>query len=189
MPPAAIRATSQQPAVSRGSAAAAGRSAAAVPGQVRAVPAPLWKRGLAWAVDLGTLGALFGLYLLAGATLTGKLGGASSQLDGLDLLMLKLGQLESLVLPGLALMVLLAGAYSACGAYAWAGQTLGRQLVGIVLVDRTGLSPTRNRAIVRAVLSFFSFVVFLAGFWLVLFDRRRQTLHDKLTGTFVVELG
>ncbi len=34
-----------------------------------------------------------------------------------------------------------------------------------------------------------SFVPFLAGFWLALFDRRGQTLHDKLTQTFVVRPG
>ena len=28
----------------------------------------------------------------------------------------------------------------------------------------------------------------LAGFWVALFDRRGQTLHDKLTSTFVVRM-
>jgi uncharacterized RDD family membrane protein YckC len=41
---------------------------------------------------------------------------------------------------------------------------------------------------VRAALSLASFGLFLSGFWLALFDRRGQTLHDKLTSTFVVQL-
>ena len=38
------------------------------------------------------------------------------------------------------------------------------------------------------MLSLLSFALFLSGFWLALFDRHGQTLHDKLTKTFVVKL-
>jgi hypothetical protein len=40
--------------------------------------------------------------------------------------------------------------------------------------------------VVRALLSLISAGAFLGGFWLAIFDRRGQTLHDKLTRTFVV---
>jgi uncharacterized RDD family membrane protein YckC len=68
----------------------------------------------------------------------------------------------------------------------WRGQTLGRKLTGIQLVDRSGLPPLPTRAVIRAVLAGFSFLFFFAGYWLALFDRKGQTLHDKLTRTYVV---
>jgi uncharacterized RDD family membrane protein YckC len=55
-------------------------------------------------------------------------------------------------------------------------------------VDDSGAAPGPARALVRAALALVSFALFLAGFWLALFDRRGQTLHDKLTRTFVVRL-
>ena len=43
-----------------------------------------------------------------------------------------------------------------------------------------------HRPLIRALFSFVSFGLCLSGFWLALFDRKGQTLHDKLTRTFVV---
>ncbi len=63
----------------------------------------------------------------------------------------------------------------------------GRWLLGLRLVDTHGLAPAPARAIVRALLSVVSFGLFLGGFWMALFDRRGQTLHDKLTSTFVIQ--
>ena len=60
-------------------------------------------------------------------------------------------------------------------------------VLGLRLVDTHGLAPAPTRAIVRALLSVVSFGLFLGGFWMALFDRRGQTLHDKLTSTFVVQ--
>ena len=72
-------------------------------------------------------------------------------------------------------------------AFLWNGRTLGRLLLGLRLVDTHGVAPAPGRAIVRAILASLSFVLFLGGFWMALFDRRGQTLHDKLTSTFVVQ--
>jgi uncharacterized RDD family membrane protein YckC len=42
------------------------------------------------------------------------------------------------------------------------------------------------RAIIRTASYFLSAVIGFLGFALVLFDDRRQGLHDKLSGTYVV---
>ncbi|MCA2978043.1 MAG: RDD family protein, partial [Myxococcaceae bacterium] len=78
--------------------------------------------------------------------------------------------------------------YTTLFAFLWRGRTPGRLLLGIHLVDATGQAPHAGRALVRAALSLASFGLFLSGFWLALFDRKGQTLHDKLTSTFVVRL-
>jgi uncharacterized RDD family membrane protein YckC len=96
---------------------------------------------------------------------------------------------EALVVPGVLLALLVGGVYATAFAMLWGGRTPGRRLAGIRLVDGSGSAPGPGRAAARAALSIVSFVLFLAGFWLALFDRRGQTLHDKLTRTFVVQPG
>jgi uncharacterized RDD family membrane protein YckC len=95
--------------------------------------------------------------------------------------------LKSVLLPGIFLLLVLATVYCAVAAFLWNGRTLGRLLLGLRLVDTHGLAPAPSRAFVRALLSVVSFGLFLGGFWMALFDRRGQTLHDKLTSTFVVQ--
>jgi len=153
-----------------------------------ATPAPLWRRAGATLVDL-LLAAGVGLTYLAIAAAVVGLKPPPSQLTGLDALMVRAHALERVLLPGLILVLVLAAAYGAVFGWLWEGRTLGRRLLGIRLVDQTGQAPTPVRAILRAALSLFSFAAFLGGFWLALFDRKGQTLHDKLTSTFVVRPG
>jgi uncharacterized RDD family membrane protein YckC len=128
-------------------------------------------------VDAGVLGGILCLFFLAAARLSVKAPAA---------LLARYDNWQSLVVPGLALLALLAVVYGT--AFGVTGRTPGRLLAGLKLVDKTGLSPTPIRAIFRAVFSLVSVGLFLSGFWLALFDRRSQTLHDKLTSTFVVRL-
>ena len=100
--------------------------------------------------------------------------------------MADLHDIDRVLLPGVVLVCILAVAYSGLFGFLWDGCTPGRKFVGIRLVDKTGLPPRPARAMIRAILAWFSFVFFFAGFWLALFDRRGQALHDKLTSTFVV---
>ncbi len=112
-----------------------------------------------------------------------------SSLTDLDALMVRAHALERVLLPGLILVLVLSAAYGAVFGWLWEGTTLGRRLFGIRLVDQTGHAPSPVRAVIRAALSLLSFAAFLGGFWLALFDRKGQTLHDKLTSTFVVRPG
>ena len=137
------------------------------------------------AIVLGIL-ALFlelALLIVSQASLRGP------QLPGLDGLVARLHAVHGALSPALILGVLLAVVYSTVFAFLWGGRSPGRWLFGIRLVDRRGVAPAPGRAAVRALLGVVSFALCLAGFWLSLFDRRGQTLHDKLTRTFVVRPG
>jgi uncharacterized RDD family membrane protein YckC len=156
--------------------------------EIHAIPAPIWQRAAAWAVDFGLLVGVLSVLVLFGGLVTGKLSTPSSGLSGLDWWMVWAKNLEPVLIVVGVLGLLLATAYSVIGAYLWEGQTIGRKMFGLTLVDGSGYSPSQTRAVTRAILSLFSFFAFMAGFWFALFDRRCQTLHDKATGTFVVKM-
>lgn len=156
----------------------ASENSTAAEGEIRARPAPVYARVLAWVVDAGLISALVGTLL----TLAAVIIGAGATLGD------KLASLSKVALPGLVLAALIAFVYTTLFALLFKGRTPGRLLLGIRLVDGTGQSPKAIRAVIRAGLSLVSFALFLSGFWLALFDRRGQTLHDKLTRTYVVRL-
>ena len=147
--------------------------------------APLWRRALAFAVDGATISGIAAVYLWVASTVAGA-SGSAARLSGLDRWAARAQALQPIIIPGVLLGVVIAIAYSAAFAVLMNGRTFGRLMAGIRLVDRTGLPPSPTRAVIRALLAAVSFALFLGGFWLALFDRRGQTLHDKLTSTFVV---
>ncbi|NVJ03198.1 RDD family protein [Myxococcus sp. AM009] len=154
--------------------------------EVRARPASLWRRLLSFSVDTAAIAGVAALYITLASSVTG-LKTPEAGLTGFDAFVAWLRALQTILLPGFFLVLVLALVYCAVAAFLWNGRTLGRLLLGLRLVDTHGLAPAPGRAIVRALLSSVSFVFFLGGFWMALFDRRGQTLHDKLTSTFVVQ--
>lgn len=162
--------------------AAAGRVS-----EVHARPASLWRRLLSFAIDAAAIAGVASLYLVLASSVVGVEAAPKTGLTGTQALAAQARALESILVPGLVLVLVLALVYCAIAAFLWNGRTLGRRLLGLRLVDTHGLSPAPGRAIVRALLATLSFGLFLAGFWMALFDRRGQTLHDKLTSTFVVQ--
>jgi uncharacterized RDD family membrane protein YckC len=166
-----------QPSISSGSADAVA--------EIHARPASLWRRAGATLID--TL--LLGLVLVGFLSLASSVAGTAPKSDastGLEKLALHFHAWQSVLVPGAILALVLGVAYAAVFSLLWSGRTPGRAIFGIRLVDSTGLSPGPIRAVIRALLAVVSFVALCAGFWLALFDRRGQTLHDKLTSTFVV---
>jgi uncharacterized RDD family membrane protein YckC len=143
---------------------------------VTAEPASLWRRTGAWLADLGfVVGLVLGFLFIAMTVIAPKN-------------LTPVQQLVAIAAPGGALAAVLAFVYTTIFAFLWNGRTPGRRIFGIHLVDVTGHAPAPARALLRAMLSLVSFGLFLSGFWLALFDRHGQTLHDKLTRTFVVKL-
>jgi uncharacterized RDD family membrane protein YckC len=67
------------------------------------------------------------------------------------------------------------------------GQTLGKSMLGIKVVDQAGSPPSTGKAILRFVGYLISAVVFSLGFVWIAFDQKRQGWHDKIAGTYVVE--
>jgi uncharacterized RDD family membrane protein YckC len=156
---------------------------------IRARPASLWRRAGALLLDTAIVLGVLTLYLTLATLLVHPATVRGPHLDGLDGLMARLHVLNGVLLPVAVLGILLAVVYSTVFAFLWGGRTPGRWLFGIRLVDRRGLAPAPGHAVARALLAVVSFALCLAGFWLSLFDRRGQTLHDKLARTFVVRPG
>jgi len=149
----------------------------------------LWRRTGALLLDTAIVVGIPALFLELALLIVPPARSRGPQLPGLDGLVARLHAVPGFLPPALALGVLLGFVYSAVFAFLWGGRTPGRWLFGICLVDRRGVAPAPGRAVARALLAVVSFGLCLAGFWLSLFDRRGQTLHDKLTRTFVVRPG
>jgi uncharacterized RDD family membrane protein YckC len=66
--------------------------------------------------------------------------------------------------------------------WAFTGRTVGKQVGGLRVLDRSGRQLRVRRALVRAVL----YVVFPAGLLWVLVSRRNASVQDHLVGTAVV---
>jgi resuscitation-promoting factor RpfA len=155
--------------------------------EIHARPASLWRRLLSFTIDTTALVGVATLYIFLASSIAGVKAPSSQGLTPLDSIAAWMHAAKSVLLPGIILLLVLATVYCAVAAFLWNGRTLGRLLLGLRLVDTHGLAPAPSRAIVRALLSVVSFGLFLGGFWMALFDRRGQTLHDKLTSTFVVQ--
>ncbi len=185
VPPAAPQ-RAAAPLAPRSRTANASKSDAG-PQEIHARPAHLWRRLLSFTIDSAAIVGVAMLYILLASSIAGVKSPSSQGLTPLDSIAAWMHALKSVLLPGIILLLVLATVYCAVAAFLWNGRTLGRLLLGLRLVDTHGLAPAPSRAIVRALLSVVSFGLFLGGFWMALFDRRGQTLHDKLTSTFVVE--
>lgn len=86
------------------------------------------------------------------------------------------------VLGGLALWFLYAPILEASSIRA----TLGKYLVGIQVTDLNGGSISFRAALIRNFLKLISMLIVFLGFFVALFNSRKQTLHDLLAETIVV---
>jgi uncharacterized RDD family membrane protein YckC len=67
------------------------------------------------------------------------------------------------------------------------GQTIGKRMVGIRVVDINGGEPIGYaRAFIRYVGRIISFIVVLLGYLWMLWDPQKQTWHDKMASSIVV---
>jgi uncharacterized RDD family membrane protein YckC len=187
-PPVAAAPARPAPAPAPVAKAPVAKAPAAQPSDldVHARPASLWRRLLALTIDTGAIAGVAALYLMLASSVAG-VRTPQTALSGLDAFVVQIRALESVLVPGIVLVFVLSLVYCTVSAFLWNGRTLGRRLLGLRLVDTHGLAPAPGRAVIRALLAGLSFGLFLAGFWMALFDRRGQTLHDKLTSTYVVQ--
>ena len=70
----------------------------------------------------------------------------------------------------------------------WGGQTVGKRLFGIRVVDRHGDEPSAGQAFVRNVpaVILFSWVTSAVALAAMAMDDRRQRVFDMVAGTYVV---
>ncbi len=69
------------------------------------------------------------------------------------------------------------------------GQTLGKQLMGVMVLRQDGVSVGPGMAAARALAAFVSAAALGLGFWAVLWDKDRRGWHDRIAGTDAVVLG
>jgi uncharacterized RDD family membrane protein YckC len=66
------------------------------------------------------------------------------------------------------------------------GQTPGKKLLGLKVIQTTGKQMTLGTAFLRWVGYIISKLVFYLGFIWIIFDGRKQGWHDKIAGTYVI---
>ncbi|MCD6012992.1 MAG: hypothetical protein K0Q79_2854 [Flavipsychrobacter sp.] len=64
--------------------------------------------------------------------------------------------------------------------------TIGKRALGIKVTDLNGERITFGQASARYFCSIISFIILLVGYFMMLWDEKGQTLHDKMAGTLVV---
>jgi len=83
------------------------------------------------------------------------------------------------------LFLLVALAYFA-GMWTWKGTTIGGIVLNLKVVRLDDQPVTFVVALVRGLAAAFSFIVLFLGFFWMIWDRDKQTWHDKIAGTVVV---
>jgi uncharacterized RDD family membrane protein YckC len=68
------------------------------------------------------------------------------------------------------------------------GQTPGKMLIGLRVVDRAGDRPGLDRASLRAILGVFGIAAALLGILPMLLDPARRALHDRVVRTRVIRI-
>lgn len=69
------------------------------------------------------------------------------------------------------------------------GQTIGRKVLGIKVVDKHNGQPIgAGRAFVRFIMGFVSSSACLLGYLWMLWDEEKQTWHDKVADSYVINV-
>jgi len=67
------------------------------------------------------------------------------------------------------------------------GQTIGKKAMKIKVVTYDGKTPTMFTFFLREIIGkFISAVILLIGYFMVIWDPKKQALHDKIANTYVV---
>lgn len=119
---------------------------------------------------------ILAVYMILGMVLgTGGLGGANSS----NLMLAALSNVVSL-----AIQIGYFVFYQAS-----AGQTLGKKVMGVKVVDMQGKTPGAMTFFVREIIGkLVSTIILFIGYLMILWDGRKQGLHDKIAGTVVVRV-
>lgn len=165
--------------------------AAAPSPDVQSLPAPpryrvagLFRRAAATAVDLLIL---LPVLLLSGSALALLFDRPLPHLRelGPDLIVSTLVEGSALGEAVLALSVIVLLLYFFIF-HAIRGQTPGKRLFGVMVIDPFGERPGLARTLLRTTGSVLSALLFSLGFLWIGFDKEKRALHDWLAGTYVV---
>jgi uncharacterized RDD family membrane protein YckC len=146
--------------------------------------AGFWRRAIASAVDLSLLAGAFALLDVIASLLLRRPLPRLRQL-GPDYLLDVAVNGDAFALTGMILFAALALLYFIVF-HAALGQTVGKRLVGLRVIDGWGERPSLLRAAGRALAYVPSLVLVGLGFLWIAFDRDKRGLHDWLADTYVV---
>lgn len=69
------------------------------------------------------------------------------------------------------------------------GQTLGKKALKIKVVDASGKTPTKLTFFLREFVGkFLSAIILGIGYLMIIWDSKKQGLHDKIASTYVVKV-
>jgi uncharacterized RDD family membrane protein YckC len=93
--------------------------------------------------------------------------------------------LSHFVFPGLFPLIMIAYFVAM---WTWKGTSVGKICLGLKIVRTNGTPIDFAAALVRSLAACFSFVVFFLGFFWAGWDREKQSWHDKIADTVVVQV-
>lgn len=74
------------------------------------------------------------------------------------------------------------------GYQSYTGQTLGKKVMGIRVVDAQGNKPSAMTFFLRDVIGkMVSGLILGIGYLMVIWDSKKQALHDKIASTYVIK--
>lgn len=144
-----------------------------------------WRRLLAYGIDSIIL-YLVSLILILIGILALKLGGVSF---GSIVMMGDLPLGAGLFAAVYVVTTLLTGMIYFIWFHGTVGQTPGKMLFGLRVIQISGEKMTLGVAFLRWVGCLVSGLVFLLGFIWIAFDGRKQGWHDKIAATLVIRMG
>jgi uncharacterized RDD family membrane protein YckC len=143
-----------------------------------------WRRGVAFLIDK-TILFFISLMLFFIGILAMSLGFAS----GDDVLSIEtFTKLTSNFMISYCTMTLLLNVIYFTYFHGTTGQTLGKKIFGLKVVQKTGEPMTLGIAFLRWVGYLISALIFYLGFIWIAFDTRKQGWHDKIAGTCVIKI-
>ena len=112
--------------------------------------------------------------------------GARLIADWIDLLIVSI--LCGVFPAGAAMWVLVYGIYRIIGESSICnGATIGKKVMGLKVVDGNFETISVSQSVGRTFSKMLSWALMCFGFIMILFSRRRQGLHDRLSGTYVIK--
>lgn len=138
--------------------------------------ASFWERAVAFTID-------FFLFCVLSFLVSGLVGVIASALLG--------DALHTSVATILALLVMIVSAFVTfvIPLRLWKGQTLGKRLLGIVVVNESGRDISWGQSFARLFLYIVSYLPVFLGFLWCIWDSRKRCFHDMIAHTLVVKKG
>lgn len=112
---------------------------------------------------------------------------AAALIDGLILAIPNLLLEYSLGIPGTLLSLVMVWLYAAIQESGEAQATIGKKVMGIKVQSENGDRLSFGQATGRHFAKWISCIILLIGYFMMLWDERKQTLHDKIASALIIK--